>query len=108
VVTAASTWRNPEFYLAHFELKDSTRTLGLLKTVGPSGLPSLLDTFVRLSKSPIVSIAKIRGRARGATLRKRLNGAAAFEEFEKAIKDLQPTRRASLDTGQLLANIFIK
>jgi enoyl-CoA hydratase/carnithine racemase len=56
---------NPEFYLAHFELKDTTRTLGLLKTVGPSGLPSLLDTFVRLTRSPIVSIAKIRGRARG-------------------------------------------
>src|ERR1700736_3424060 len=58
---------NPKFYLAHFELKDTTRTLGLLKTVGPSGLPSLLDTFVRLTKSPIVSIAKIRGRARGVS-----------------------------------------
>jgi enoyl-CoA hydratase/carnithine racemase len=56
---------NPEFYLAHFELKDTTRTLGLIQAVGPSGLPSLLDTFVRLTKSPIVSIAKIRGRARG-------------------------------------------
>src|SRR6478752_4883476 len=56
---------NRNFYLAHFELKDTTRTLGLLKTVGPTGLPSLLDTFVRLTKSPIVSIAKIRGRARG-------------------------------------------
>ena len=56
---------NPDFYLAHFELKDTARTLGLLKTVGPTGLPLLLDTFVRLTKSPIVSIAKIRGRARG-------------------------------------------
>jgi enoyl-CoA hydratase/carnithine racemase len=56
---------NPDFYLAHFELKDAARTLGLLKTVGPTGLPSLLDTFVRLTESPIVSIAKIRGRARG-------------------------------------------
>src|SRR5216683_4108346 len=56
---------NPEFYLAHFELKDTARTLSLIRTVGPSGLPSLLDTFVRLTKSPVVSIAKIRGRARG-------------------------------------------
>ena len=40
---------NPEFYLAHFEVKDTERTLSLLKTVGPSGLPSLLDTFVRLT-----------------------------------------------------------
>src|SRR5438132_13774448 len=56
---------NPDFYLAHFDVKDTARTLTLLKTVGPSGLPSLLDTFVRLTKSPVVSIAKIRGRARG-------------------------------------------
>src|SRR4029077_17427933 len=58
---------NPDFYLSHFEVKDTERTLTLLKTVGPSGLPSLLDTFVRLTKSPIVSIAKIRGRARGVS-----------------------------------------
>src|SRR5258706_9301551 len=56
---------NPDFYLAHFEVKDTARTLTLLTSVGPTGLPSLLDTFVRLTKSPVVSIAKIRGRARG-------------------------------------------
>src|ERR1700731_3581998 len=56
---------NPDFYLAHFEVKDTARTLTLLQTGGASGLPSLLDTFVRLTKSPVVSIAKIRGRARG-------------------------------------------
>src|SRR6201987_777939 len=58
---------NPDFYLAHFEVKDPARTLTLLQTVGPTGLPSLLDTFVRLTKSPAVSIAKIRGRARGVS-----------------------------------------
>src|SRR5260221_3040346 len=58
---------NPDFYLAHFEVKDTARTLTLLRTVGPTGLPSLLDTFVRLTKFPIVSIAKIRGRARGGS-----------------------------------------
>src|SRR5258708_12158645 len=58
---------NPDFYLAHFEVKDTARTLTLLQTVGPSGLPSLLDTFVRLTKSPVVRIAKIRGRAPGAS-----------------------------------------
>src|SRR3989442_14147097 len=56
---------NPDFYLAHFDVKDTARTLTLLKTVGPSGLPTLIDTFVRLTKSPVVSIAKIRGRVRG-------------------------------------------
>ncbi len=56
---------NPEFYLAHFDLIDTAGNLGLIKTAGPSGLPILMDTFVRLTKSPVVSIAKIRGRVRG-------------------------------------------
>src|SRR6202035_2317141 len=56
---------NPEFYLAHFDL---TGKIGNITTaVGPSGLPILLDTFVRLTKSPVVSIAKIRGCVRGAS-----------------------------------------
>jgi len=56
---------NADFYLAHFDLADMPGSLGLIKTAGPSGLPILMDTFVRLTKSPIVSIAKIRGRVRG-------------------------------------------
>jgi enoyl-CoA hydratase/carnithine racemase len=55
---------NPEFYLAHFDL---TGKLGNIMTaVGPSGLPILMDTFVRLTRSPVVTIAKIRGCVRGA------------------------------------------
>jgi enoyl-CoA hydratase/carnithine racemase len=55
---------NPEFYLAHFDL---TGKLGNIMTaVGRSGLPILMDTFVRLTTSPVVSIAKIRGCVRGA------------------------------------------
>jgi len=56
---------NPEFYLAHFDLIDTAGNFGLITTAGPSGLPILMDTFVRLTKSPVVSIAKIRGRVRG-------------------------------------------
>src|SRR5260221_4749886 len=56
---------NPEFYLAHFDL---TGKMGnITPAVGPSGLPILIDTFVRLTKSPVVSIAKIRGCARGVS-----------------------------------------
>src|SRR5580765_7772153 len=56
---------NPEFYLSHFDL---TGKLGNIMTaVGPSGLPILMDTFVRLTQSPVVSIAKIRGCVRGAS-----------------------------------------
>ena len=55
----------PDFYLAHFDL---TGNIGnILSAVGPSGLPILIDTFVRLTKSPVVSIAKIRGCVRGAS-----------------------------------------
>src|SRR5246500_3956417 len=55
----------PDFYLAHFDL---TGKLGnVMSGVGPTSLPVLLDTFVRITKSPVVSIAKIRGCVRGAS-----------------------------------------
>src|SRR5260370_4361796 len=55
----------PDFYLSHFDL---TGKLGnILTAVGPSGLPILIDTFVRLAKSPVATIAKIRGCVRGAS-----------------------------------------
>src|SRR5246127_1787345 len=42
---------NPEFYLSHFDL---TGKIGIVMTaVGASGLPILMDTFVRLTKSPV-------------------------------------------------------
>src|SRR5690242_404764 len=56
---------HPEFYLSHFDL---TGKIGNIVTaVGASGLPILIDTFVRLTKSPVVSIAKIRGCVRGVS-----------------------------------------
>jgi enoyl-CoA hydratase/carnithine racemase len=48
-----------EFYLAHFDL--TGKTGNITTAAGASGLPILMDTFVRLTKSPVVSIAKIRG-----------------------------------------------
>jgi enoyl-CoA hydratase/carnithine racemase len=56
---------NPEFYLAHFDL--TGKTGNITTAVGPSGLPILIDTFVRLTRSPVVSIAKIRGCVRGVS-----------------------------------------
>src|ERR1700750_1937647 len=55
----------PDFYLAHFDL--TGKTGNITTAVGPSGLPILMDTFVRLTKSPGVSIAKIRGGVRGGS-----------------------------------------
>src|ERR1700692_1637451 len=55
----------PDFYLSHFDL---TGKIGNIMTaVGASGLPVLMDTFVRLTKSPVVSLAKIRGCVRGVS-----------------------------------------
>jgi enoyl-CoA hydratase/carnithine racemase len=54
---------NPEFYLAHFDM--TGKSASVTKTVGPGGLPIPMDAFIRLTKSPVVSIAKIRGRVRG-------------------------------------------
>jgi enoyl-CoA hydratase/carnithine racemase len=56
---------NPEFYLSHFDL--TGKTGNIMTAVGPSSLPILMDTFVRITKSPVVSIAKIRGCVRGVS-----------------------------------------
>jgi enoyl-CoA hydratase/carnithine racemase len=56
---------NPDFYLAHYDLEnDPSRTEAL--GVGPTGLSAWIDVLVRLARAPVVSIASIRGRARGA------------------------------------------
>ena len=38
-----------------------------MSAAGPSGLPILTDTFVRITRSPVASIAKIRGCVRGVS-----------------------------------------
>jgi len=56
---------NRDFYLAHYDLENDpgrTEALG----VGPTGLSAWIDVLVRLARAPVVSIASIRGRARGA------------------------------------------
>jgi enoyl-CoA hydratase/carnithine racemase len=56
---------DPEFFLAHFDL--TGKTGNIMTAVGPSGLPILTDTFVRITRSPVASIAKIRGCVRGVS-----------------------------------------
>jgi enoyl-CoA hydratase/carnithine racemase len=56
---------NPDFYLAHYDTEgDPGRTAAL--PAGPTGMHPWLDLMARLSRAPIVSIASVRGRARGA------------------------------------------
>jgi enoyl-CoA hydratase/carnithine racemase len=56
---------NRDFYLAHYDTEhDPARTAALGQ--GPTGMHAWLDLLVRLARAPVVSIAAIRGRARGA------------------------------------------
>jgi enoyl-CoA hydratase/carnithine racemase len=63
VVVFASA--DPDFFLAHYDvLVDKARTAAMPK--GPTGMHPWLDVLVRISRVPAVTIAAIRGRARGA------------------------------------------
>ena len=56
---------NPDFFLAHYDVENDFARTAALGT-GPTGLPAWTDVLVRLARAPVVSIASIRGRARGA------------------------------------------
>ena len=56
---------NPEYFMAHWDLKaDRARVAAMAP--GLTGLHPYLDNLVRLSKVPAVTISAIRGWARGA------------------------------------------
>jgi enoyl-CoA hydratase/carnithine racemase len=56
---------NRDFYLAHYdEAGDPATSVGL--PAGPTVMSAWTDVLVRISRAPVVSIASIRGRARGA------------------------------------------
>ncbi|MDX3074057.1 enoyl-CoA hydratase/isomerase family protein [Streptomyces sp. MI02-7b] len=53
---------NSEYFLNHY---DTSRVTETPKELGASGYPLLIDATTRLSRLPVVSIAKVRGRVRG-------------------------------------------
>jgi enoyl-CoA hydratase/carnithine racemase len=54
---------DPDFFIAHFDTTKAAESgLGV---AGPTGYMSWIDFVLRLSQAPVISIAKIRGRARG-------------------------------------------
>jgi enoyl-CoA hydratase/carnithine racemase len=55
---------DPDFFLAHYDVRTTSVTPPTQATA--TGLHPWLDVLVRLSRCPVVSIAAIRGRARGA------------------------------------------
>ncbi|SEH77103.1 Enoyl-CoA hydratase/carnithine racemase [Mycolicibacterium rutilum] len=53
---------NPDYFLNHY---DTSRVAETPKQSGITGYPLTIDTSTRLSRLPVASIAKIRGRVRG-------------------------------------------
>jgi enoyl-CoA hydratase/carnithine racemase len=53
---------NPDYFIAHYDI---ARAGEPMPPCGPTGLPPWTDFTVRLAETPVVSIAAIRGRARG-------------------------------------------
>jgi enoyl-CoA hydratase/carnithine racemase len=73
-----------DFFLTHYDFLAKTEdTLSL--PLGPTGLQQLPDALVRLSRAPVVSIAKIRGRATGVGSELALASDMRFASREKAI-----------------------
>jgi enoyl-CoA hydratase/carnithine racemase len=56
---------DPDFFLAHYDVLTDRAVTAAMKP-GPTGLHAWLDVLVRLSRAPVISIASIRGCARGA------------------------------------------
>ena len=52
---------DPQYFIAHFDVARG----GELPGPGPTGLPAWPDLATRLTRTPFVTIAEIRGRARG-------------------------------------------
>jgi enoyl-CoA hydratase/carnithine racemase len=73
---------NPDFFIAHLDL---LRAGEGSKDVGPTGLLAWPDLTTRMSRVPVISIASIRGRARGVGSEFALACDIRFGSLEKMI-----------------------
>ncbi len=72
---------DPEFFVAHIDVTASYNSMA----PGKTGMHPWLDVLVRLSRVPVVTIAAIRGRCRGAGSEFALSCDIRFASREKAI-----------------------
>jgi enoyl-CoA hydratase/carnithine racemase len=70
-----------EFFIAHFDVARG----GELPGPGPTGLPAWADLATRLTRAPFVTIAEIRGRARGVGSEFALACDLRFASRERAV-----------------------
>jgi enoyl-CoA hydratase/carnithine racemase len=80
VVVLDST--DPDFFINHYDVSRAAETP---VAPGPTGLPTFIDTTVRLATTSVVTIAKIRGRNRGGGSEAALAFDLRFASREKAV-----------------------
>jgi enoyl-CoA hydratase/carnithine racemase len=73
---------NPDYFIAHYDVSRAAETP---REKRASGLPAWGDFTVRLAASPVVSIASVRGRARGVGSEFVLACDLCFASLERAI-----------------------
>jgi enoyl-CoA hydratase/carnithine racemase len=73
---------DPDFFINHYEV---SRVADFPLAPGPTGLPTFIDATTRLTTSPVVTIASIRGRTRGGGSEIALACDMRFASLERAI-----------------------
>jgi enoyl-CoA hydratase/carnithine racemase len=73
---------HPDFYLARYDISRASDTP---TAPGPTGLPTWIDLTTRLERSPVISIASVRGRTRGVGSEFCLACDLRFASREKAL-----------------------
>jgi len=76
---------DPDYFLAHYDITPSNRSLVDALPPGPTGFHPWVDTVVRLAKLPAVTISAIRGRARAAGSEFALATDIRFASRERAV-----------------------
>jgi enoyl-CoA hydratase/carnithine racemase len=75
---------DPEFYLAHWDIAADPALTDALPS-GPTGMHPWLDVLTRLSRLPQITVAALRGRARGAGSEFALAADIRFASRERAV-----------------------
>src|ERR1700733_10755216 len=73
---------DPDFFINHYDVSRAAETP---VAPGPTGLPTWIDTAMRLAATSVVTIAKIRGRNRGGGSEVALACDLRFASREKAV-----------------------
>src|SRR5712691_10482690 len=76
---------DPDYFLAHYDITAANRSLVNALPAGPTGFHPWVDIVVRLGKLPAVTIAAVRGRARGAGSEFVLASDIRFASREQAV-----------------------